>query len=113
MPSGNLTVVNNSNGKVVATGCKTIKQVESAIYDYLSSMAIEDSNSIVSASFSVMSPYKKFGDSGIKGYNISRDDLLTKKPEESYSETKSAIVLTNSLVDNIIETDEEEGLDIV
>ena len=112
MPSGNLTVVNNSNGKVVATGCKTVKQVESVIYDYLSGVATEANEDTVNASFSVMSPYKKFGDSGTKGYSVPRTDLIIRKNEQS-SEGKDGTFPLENLEDSITLTDEEGGLDIV
>lgn len=75
MPAGNLIVVENSTGAVIASGCKTVKQVDAAILKFLTDKAASTTEENIEASFSVLTPYKKFGDDGVKGYKIPTKDL--------------------------------------
>ena len=63
MPAGNLTLVNMDNGTVVATGLKTVSQVEKAIIENLKTHKLGDK-----VTYTTLSPYKAFGDKGVKTF---------------------------------------------
>jgi len=63
MPAGNLTLVNVDNGTVVATGLKTVSQVEKAIVENLKTHSAG-----AKVTYAALSPYKPFGDKGIKTF---------------------------------------------
>lgn len=96
MPAGNLTVIDNTSGLVIATGCRTIKQAEAAIFSCLTDLAQETDDETISNSFSVLSPYKKFGDAGVQGYAVPKADLVTEPTE------KPDVVIGETTEDNLV-----------
>lgn len=104
MPAGNLTVVDNVTGVVVATGCRTVKQAELEIFNHMREIAAETEDENIARSYSLMSPYKKFGDSGVKGFEIPRADLMEEQTED---------VEDVDTEDEADEAEELEDLDIV
>lgn len=63
MPAGNLTLVNMETGTVVAAGLKTIAQAEKSIMENLKTYKPGDK-----VTYKVLSPYKAFGDQGVKTF---------------------------------------------
>lgn len=91
MPAGNLCVIHQPSGSVIATGRATTKQCETAILEHMTTMAsnTEDTGPITS-SYQVFTPYKGFGERGVKAYSVERDQLIepTKTVSESDTESK-------------------------
>lgn len=63
MPAGNLTLVNIEKGTVVAAGLKTTAQAEKKILEDLKTYNVGDK-----VTYAVLSPYKAFGDQGIRTF---------------------------------------------
>jgi hypothetical protein len=83
MPAGNLVVINNATQKIIATGCKNLKQAEIAIKEYLTKKFVDDDSlDEISASFSVMAFYSKYGDNGTKAYYVKRSTLIKDEIDE-------------------------------
>jgi len=98
MPAGNLCLVHQPSGEIVATGQKTVKQVERTILDHMAKMAKKTTNTDVVSSYQLFTPYKGFGDGGVKAYSLTRKELVKEEPKAEEPQEKKQMVDDNTPV---------------
>lgn len=82
MPNGNLNLIRNSDGKVVASGLKTVKSAKIAAAKSIITDATENNkNGTVTETFSICVPKESFSVS-IDTSAISKTDDLDKQAEK-------------------------------